>query len=234
MSITEFKDRQGTNLNRKRLKIISQTPTEMIVDVERADTPSQEGTPINASVFNGFKDEINIATNTAISANTVANSALTVANEAKSISQGYQSQLNTAVQNASAALSKATNVETSMNNANRYEYLEINTLLNGWSGSLRLEYYRGIVCVRGIDIRPPQDIDTTNVDILLVDNLSSQFGGIFRPRKNHTFEGVQLNGDHVWFNINPDGTIWIHNWGKAIPVTTGGYIIFQASYVAQQ
>ena len=51
-----FNDRQGTNLNRKRLTIISQTPTEIIADIERADNPTQEGTKINASVFNNFEN----------------------------------------------------------------------------------------------------------------------------------------------------------------------------------
>lgn len=46
----EFIDRQGQNLNRKKLTIISQTPTEMIVDVARYDNATTEGTPINANV----------------------------------------------------------------------------------------------------------------------------------------------------------------------------------------
>ena len=65
-----FNDRQGTNLNRKRLTIISQTPTEIIADVERADTVTQEGTKINASVFNSFQNSIDSALTQATSANT--------------------------------------------------------------------------------------------------------------------------------------------------------------------
>ena len=39
----DFKDRQGQNLNRKKIKIISQSPTEIIADIERYDTVTEEG-----------------------------------------------------------------------------------------------------------------------------------------------------------------------------------------------
>ena len=85
----EFKDRKGTNLNRKKIKIISQTPTEIIADIERFDNVTEEGTEINANVFNTFQSEINTAKSeantagvTANNANTTANSALSNANNA--------------------------------------------------------------------------------------------------------------------------------------------------------
>ena len=72
-----FNDRQGTNLNRKRLTIISQTPTEIIADIERADTITQEGTKINASVFNAFQNSIDTAASNATDALSQATSANT-------------------------------------------------------------------------------------------------------------------------------------------------------------
>ena len=85
----EFKDRKGTNLNRKKIKIISQTQTEIIADIERFDNVTEEGTEINANVFNTFQSEINTAKSeantagvTANNANTTANSALSNANNA--------------------------------------------------------------------------------------------------------------------------------------------------------
>ena len=77
-----FKDRTGTNLNRKRIKIISQTPTEIIADIERADNVSEEGTTINAAVFNSFQSSIDTATTNANQANSNATNALNMATTA--------------------------------------------------------------------------------------------------------------------------------------------------------
>lgn len=46
-----FVDRTGTNLNRRKLSIVSQAPNEMIVDVYRLDN-SDNGTKINAETLN--------------------------------------------------------------------------------------------------------------------------------------------------------------------------------------
>lgn len=56
-----FTNRTGQNLNRKKIIIINQTPNEIIADIERADTVTEEGTPINATIFNKFQEEINSA-----------------------------------------------------------------------------------------------------------------------------------------------------------------------------
>lgn len=55
---TGFADRQGTNLNRRKFAIISQTPSEMIVDVERADSPTMPSKPVSASDLNQILDKI--------------------------------------------------------------------------------------------------------------------------------------------------------------------------------
>ena len=56
----EFKNRQGENLNRKRLEIVSQTPTQLIVDVfSAASNVTEYGTPINAETLNTLQNEIN-------------------------------------------------------------------------------------------------------------------------------------------------------------------------------
>lgn len=91
----DFKDRQGQNLNRKKIKIISQSPTEIIADIERYDTVTEEGNLINAEVFNTFQKEID-------QANTNASSALNISSEASN-------NINDAKDYASEALIKAKN-----------------------------------------------------------------------------------------------------------------------------
>ena len=95
-----FKDRTGTNLNRKRIKIITQTPTEIIADIERADNVTEEGTAINAAVFNAFQTSIDTALNN-------ASSALTSANQASSSSTNALNLATSANTNASNALQTA-------------------------------------------------------------------------------------------------------------------------------
>lgn len=72
-----FTNRTGKNLNRKRIIIVNQTPNEIIADIERADTVTEEGTPVNASIFNAFQEEITSANSKAeeakAKANTVSN-----------------------------------------------------------------------------------------------------------------------------------------------------------------
>ena len=120
-----FQDRQGTNLNRKKIKIISQTKDEIIADIERADTVTQEGTIINAQVFNQFQESINAANTAANNAVTNSNSAiatanqasadsttaLTTANSANTNSTSAVNTANTASANAMTALEKAQQVE---------------------------------------------------------------------------------------------------------------------------
>lgn len=55
---TTFKDRVCAHPYRKKLTIISQTPTEIIADIERADAVQEDGTPINASVFNAWDEKV--------------------------------------------------------------------------------------------------------------------------------------------------------------------------------
>lgn len=93
----KFENREGQNLSRKKLTIISQSPGEMIVDMARADTPTKEGTPITAEVFEawdavvedvrGSKEHSLNAVQTANNAISVAESAQADAEEAKAASQ---------------------------------------------------------------------------------------------------------------------------------------------------
>ena len=140
-----FENRQGTNLNRKRIKIISQTPTEIIADIERADNPTVEGTDINATVFNNFQNEINTAKANSVNSISIANNAssnsstaistansakekstiaetnsanaLIYANSAETNSSTALTKATTAESNASSALTKASNAEANANNA---------------------------------------------------------------------------------------------------------------------
>lgn len=89
-----FQDRTGNNLNRKKIKIISQTPSEIIADIERADDPITEGTKINAAVFNTFQENINTAMTNAASASLNATTALEKATVAESTSLQVANQFN--------------------------------------------------------------------------------------------------------------------------------------------
>ena len=70
-----FIDRTGENLGRKKIIIINQTENEIIADIVRADSPEEEGTPINASVFNKFQEEIKNANDRSDYANTKSTTA---------------------------------------------------------------------------------------------------------------------------------------------------------------
>ncbi len=76
-----FQNRSGTNLNRRKLTIISQSANEMIVDMERADNvqTGNEGTTLNADVMNALDDRITAAENNSSTALSTANAANTKA-----------------------------------------------------------------------------------------------------------------------------------------------------------
>ena len=58
MEQTNFLDRVSTYPGRKKIKIVSQTADTILADVEFADEPSVEGTPINATVMSRFQQGI--------------------------------------------------------------------------------------------------------------------------------------------------------------------------------
>lgn len=101
-----FQNRTGSNLNRKKLTIISQTANEMIVDVERADTVEQQnqGTVISATVMNDFEDRMS-------SAETNSSTALSNANSALSASSSADTKATTALSNSQQALSTANSAQ---------------------------------------------------------------------------------------------------------------------------
>ena len=76
MTIQEFSDRKSQYPNRRKLKIITQTADEIIADIEYADTPSQDGTPINATILNQIAKA-------AVDAGQKADGAQTTADQAK-------------------------------------------------------------------------------------------------------------------------------------------------------
>ena len=100
-----YKNRIGNNLNRRKLTIVSQTPNEMIVDVERADSIEQgnEGTPITASTLNSFEDRI---------ATAESNSSVALSNASTALSNSTS-----AVSDASTALSNSTQALSAANSA---------------------------------------------------------------------------------------------------------------------
>lgn len=89
----EFKDRTGQHLNRKKLTIISQTPNELIVDMDRFDNVTEEGTKINANVFNTFQTEITTANN---NANNAVSAVLAIKTEFEQTNANSQTALTTA------------------------------------------------------------------------------------------------------------------------------------------
>lgn len=113
----EFKDRKGKFLNRKKLKVISQTPTEIIVDVERYDEPTEEGTKIDASVFNDFQNQINQANSTASQASSIAVSAKEVSNNANAKSDDAVAKSTQAVSDSSQAVATANESNVKSSNA---------------------------------------------------------------------------------------------------------------------
>ena len=113
----EFKDRKGKNLNRKKLKIISQTPTELVVDMERFDEVEEEGTKIDASVFNTFQSEISISNNNSSNAISIANSAKNESSQAKEESATALSTVNSADSKSSQALENSNVANIKANDA---------------------------------------------------------------------------------------------------------------------
>ena len=112
-----FTDRTGTNLNRKRIKIISQTPTEILADIERADTVTQEGTKLDASVFNTFQSSINQALEVSNNALTQSSSALSSANQATTTVGSLLTDVATANTNATNALTTANTTSANLSAA---------------------------------------------------------------------------------------------------------------------
>ncbi len=113
----EFKDRKGRFLNRKKLKVISQTPTEIIVDVERYDEPTEEGTKIDAGVFNAFQNQISQANSTASQASTIAVSARETATDANPKSDDAVAKSTQAVSDSTQAVATANESNIKSNNA---------------------------------------------------------------------------------------------------------------------
>ncbi|MBO5103341.1 MAG: hypothetical protein J6C13_04560 [Clostridia bacterium] len=56
--IITFNDRESANPNRRKLVVVSQTPTEILVDVERVDTPTKEGDKIDAATLNKITNKL--------------------------------------------------------------------------------------------------------------------------------------------------------------------------------
>lgn len=60
IELKDFENRVSTHPNRRKLTIISQSPTEIIADVSRYDTEvTQQGTKINASDLQDIVDKVN-------------------------------------------------------------------------------------------------------------------------------------------------------------------------------
>ena len=99
-----FKDRISSYPNRHMITVLSQSSTEMIVDIIKDNTGvTQTGTPINADVFNDWDDSVNTALSNSSEAKEKATTALNRAGNAET--------------NASAALTKAEEAISKANSA---------------------------------------------------------------------------------------------------------------------
>ena len=77
-----FKNKSVNNPQRKKIKILSQTPDEIIADVDFAETVEEEGTAITAEIMNSFQTAINNIETTSSTAQTQSSQALQIANAA--------------------------------------------------------------------------------------------------------------------------------------------------------
>ena len=133
----DFVDRVSTHRNRRKLTIISQSPNEMIVDVERADSATINGSIISADTLNDFQDEIDTA-------NSYASSALSTANSANTTAQTASTAANSANQTATSADTKATtalsNSQTAVTTANeaKAKALEVESKLADRGATIKI------------------------------------------------------------------------------------------------
>ncbi len=133
----DFVDRVSTHRNRRKLTIISQSPNEMIVDVERADSATINGSIISADTLNDFQDEIDTA-------NSYASSAFSTANSANTTAQTASTAANSANQTATSADTKATtalsNSQTAVTTANeaKAKALEVESKLADRGATIKI------------------------------------------------------------------------------------------------
>ena len=133
----DFVDRVSIHRNRRKLTIISQSPNEMIVDVERADSATINGSIISADTLNDFQDEIDTA-------NSYASSAFSTANSANTTAQTASTAANSANQTATSADTKATtalsNSQTAVTTANeaKAKALEVESKLADRGATIKI------------------------------------------------------------------------------------------------
>ena len=100
----DFKNRESQYINRRKLTIVSQTPTELVVDITRNEGEIEvAGSPIDATTMNAFNTQINSAVNNASAALLKANEVETTANSAKSIAETASADASSAVTTANTA-----------------------------------------------------------------------------------------------------------------------------------
>ena len=107
---TTFKNRRSKFPNRRKITILEQNANVIKADIEFADEPEEQGTPINAEMLNDFKNEIYNAVDTANNAESTANAAQSLSSSANQTASSALSSANEALQKSNAAdtLSKQT------------------------------------------------------------------------------------------------------------------------------
>lgn len=104
----EFKNREGNNLNRRKIKIVSQSGDEIIADIERADNNIIEpGTRISADILQDWNNVVNVSNLKSTDALSRSNQAISTSNTALSKSNIADSKANQAIDDALSALTNS-------------------------------------------------------------------------------------------------------------------------------
>ena len=199
----EFKDRTGENLNRKKLKIISQSPTEMIVDMERFDEANEEGTKINASVFNTFQQEIDSAKSIVNNANSIATNANTKSEEAVNKAESAISIANGATEVAEEAKEIANGATTTANEAKEIaqETLELVSTSSG------TKVTQDGIALATFESNTKADVsgDTFSGDIIV--DKDANWGQFQIKSANNKYRAIEADDEVLRLDVRNDASI---------------------------
>lgn len=109
-----FVDRVSKYPNRIKLEIVNQSADKIVADMQLADEPTVEGTPLNAEILNQFKTKYEEANNKADNA---VNNVVTLSNQIIQEVEIAKSTATQAVSIANSANQKATTIETTAEKA---------------------------------------------------------------------------------------------------------------------
>lgn len=106
-----FKNLDGNSLKRRKITILKQVGNVIEADIELAEKPSVEATPITADVMNEFQNKINTAVSTSGAALSASKAAQKKSEDALTASEKANTNSEDAKNLATEANEKATNAE---------------------------------------------------------------------------------------------------------------------------